>query len=220
MRPIDAGAVEQCLAGTASDWYAFVRFCQAMFQEAIVRAMCRRGLRYRDLARDGFQDLCCDLLVKPAAVLGSFDPSRASLRTHLTQWVGRRVWVLMHRYERYDQRRPLVDEPASPAPSPAEAEERAARLKEQAQPALRWLTKPQRRLVEAVLDGRPEVLHKLSQAALRKMLYRVSRKLRDVAGEGRDAVPGKTRAADLTRGAQPHPEEAETRSPEGVSSGG
>jgi hypothetical protein len=173
MRPIEAGAVERCLAGTAADWYAFVRFCHAMFEPAILRAMCRRGRRYQDLARDGFQDLCCQLLVKPAAVLASFDPGRASLRTHLARWVGRRVWMLMHRYERCEQRRPLVEEPVSPDPGFAETEKPSARLKVQAQPVLSLLTKPQRRLVEDVLDGRPEVLDRLSQTALRKTLYRV-----------------------------------------------
>jgi hypothetical protein len=188
MRRLEAGAVEQCLAGTAADRRAFVRFCQAMCESAIIRAMCRRGPRYRDLARDGFQDLCCLLLAEPSRVLGRFDASRASLRIHLTRWVCRRVWVLIHRYERCDQRLPLADAPEARDPTPAEAGERAARLKEQARPALRSLTRTQRRLVEAILEGRSEVLHQLSQAALRKMLYRISRRLRDSAGAARGAV--------------------------------
>jgi len=42
-RLIHAGLVEQCLAGTASDWQAFVCSCQAEFEVSISRAMLRRG---------------------------------------------------------------------------------------------------------------------------------------------------------------------------------
>jgi hypothetical protein len=180
---LDARAVAQCVAGTASDRCAFVCWCQARFEPNILRAMSRRGARYRDLAHDGFQDLCCALLNDPTAVLRSFPASRVALNTYLTRWVGRRVWVIMHRFDRCERRRPLVYEPeALDSRSTIGPNEHNQAIAEKARTILGFLTKSQRHLVESLLLGNWSiVVEKLSPGALRKTLYRIRRRLRDVS---------------------------------------
>jgi len=213
LRLIHAGLVEQCLAGTASDWPAFVCFCQAEFEVSIYRALLRNGPYYREFARDAFQDLCCVLLVDPARVLCCFAGARVSLRTFLTRWVRRRVWGLMHGRDRLAQSQALasVPEPAAPR-SAEEVEELGDRLKERARLALCFLTRGQRIFVEAVLEGRlAEVVRGMTQGTLRKILYRMRRRLQGVADYDQHEAQTRIGVANATRDAQPQAGPAEPR---------
>jgi hypothetical protein len=182
-----------------------------MFEQSIYRAMRRRGPRHREFARDAFQDLCCALLVNPQAVLGRFDSGRVSLQTHLTRWVRRRVWELMYRRECLARRRPLVDEPTSAEQGPAEEfDEQGQPFKEQARRALRFLTKGQRALIKAVLEGKlVEIVDRLSQRTLRQTLRRIMRRLKEVPGEDQHVARTRPGALNLVKDAQSQPNKTE-----------
>jgi len=213
MRPIHLGLVEQCLAGTAPDWQAFVCFCQAMFEVPIYRAMLQNGPYYREFARDAFQDLCCALLVDPARVLCCFAGSGLSLRTFLTRWVRRRVWGLMRGRDRVAQTEALASVPEAAAPwSAEEVEELGDRLKERARLALCFLTRGQRIFVEAVLEGHlAEVVRGMTQGTLRKYLYRMRRRLQGVADYDQHEAQNRIGGANATGDAQPQAGPAELR---------
>jgi len=119
----------------------------------------------------------------------------------------------MHGRDRLAQSQALASVLEAAAPrSEEEVEELGDRLKERARLALCFLTRGQRIFVEAVLEGRlAEVVRGMTQGTLRKILYRMRRRLQGVADYDQHEAQTRIGVANATRDAQPQAGPAEPR---------